>query len=274
MQHGEEDQYITAAKWLRSADGLLITAGAGMGVDSGLPDFRGDEGLWKAYPALGEKNISFVDIANPEAFERNPKLAWGFYGHRLELYRETEPHAGFDVLMQIAGALEHGCFVFTSNVDGQFQKAGFSPDAIVERHGSIHHFQCSNGCSENLWKMDSWVPEVNTDTLELTGELPCCPHCSALSRPNILMFDDDMWVSNRYLKQKLRLKKWMDRVKSLVVIEIGAGITIPTVRHFSEFAGGPLIRINLREEQLGAAWSGVGISGSGLSVLKKLAGYL
>ena len=63
-----------------------------MGVDSGLPDFRGKEGFWKAYPALARANMCFTRIANPVSFTRNPELAWGFYGHRLNLYRDTVPH--------------------------------------------------------------------------------------------------------------------------------------------------------------------------------------
>ncbi len=78
-----------AAELIESADALIIAAGAGMGVDSGLPDFRGNEGFWKAYPALARARLEFTRIASPSAFERNPQLAWVFYGHRLKLYRDT-----------------------------------------------------------------------------------------------------------------------------------------------------------------------------------------
>ncbi len=71
-----------ATAWIRAADGMLITAGAGMGVDSGLLDFRGPEGFWRAYPALRHHGSSFEEMANPEGFVRHPRLAWGFYGHR------------------------------------------------------------------------------------------------------------------------------------------------------------------------------------------------
>lgn len=71
------------------ADSLIISAGAGMGVDSGLPDFRGNQGMWRAYPELGKQRIDFTEIANPAAFKFQPNLAWGFYGHRLALYRQT-----------------------------------------------------------------------------------------------------------------------------------------------------------------------------------------
>ena len=67
---------------LKKAKSILITAGAGMGVDSGLPDFRGDKGFWKAYPPIANRGLSFIEMANPEWFDRDPHLAWAFYGHR------------------------------------------------------------------------------------------------------------------------------------------------------------------------------------------------
>ena len=87
-----------AAEVVKNADALYITAGAGIGVDSGLPDFRGNEGFWKAYPPIKKLGISFIDMANPSWFDENPPLAWAFYGHRLNLYRETKPHIGFNQL--------------------------------------------------------------------------------------------------------------------------------------------------------------------------------
>src|ERR1700677_2358509 len=84
-----------AAAAIRSADALLIGAGAGMGVDSGLPDFRGNEGFWKAYPAFRRQNLSVVELANPAWFAADPCRAWGLYGHRLNLYRATQPRDGF-----------------------------------------------------------------------------------------------------------------------------------------------------------------------------------
>ena len=103
-----------------------------MGVDSGLPDFRSSEGFWNAYPALGKLNIDFQRIAKPQKFLEDPTLAWGFYGHRLNLYRKTVPHEGFRILREIAENLPNGAFVATSNVDGHFQKAGVSEHRIYE----------------------------------------------------------------------------------------------------------------------------------------------
>jgi len=87
-----------AAELIAQADGLVVAAGAGIGVDSGLPDFRGNDGFWKAYPALGRAGMEFTSVASPRTFHEDPALAWGFYGHRLKLYRETVPHEGFALL--------------------------------------------------------------------------------------------------------------------------------------------------------------------------------
>ena len=87
-----------AAQDIMSAEAILIGAGAGMGVDSGLPDFRGGQGFWQAYPPYEKLGLDFVTLANPRWFRDDPMLAWGFYGHRLMLYRQTEPHGGFAIL--------------------------------------------------------------------------------------------------------------------------------------------------------------------------------
>ena len=90
-----ETRLVRAAEAIRNADALLIAAGAGMGVDSVLPDFRGPEGFWRAYPLFRRLGRRFEEMSNPAWFVADPELAWGFFGHRLNLYRSTEPHAGF-----------------------------------------------------------------------------------------------------------------------------------------------------------------------------------
>lgn len=248
------NDFAKAAKLIAEADGLLITAGAGMGVDSGLPDFRGNAGFWKAYPALGQAGIEFTKIANPAAFAREPRLAWGFYGHRLALYRRTVPHAGFDLLQQMAAQLRHGAFVITSNVDGQFQKAGFNPAQVLEIHGSIHHLQCAGPCCDTIWSAETLMVEIDEVDCQWTApELPTCPRCGGLARPNILMFGDWDWIGDRQHQQQRAWQQWVSQVDRLVVIEMGAGVDIASIREISESQGCPLIRINPRHPDLGRA---------------------
>jgi len=239
-----ENDIDKAVNLILQADGLLITAGAGMGVDSGLPDFRGDHGFWNAYPALGKMKMGFTAIANEAAFRDHPKLAWGFYGHRLQLYRNTVPHAGFEILQKFGRRMQHGSFVYTSNVDGQFQEAGFDNQRIVECHGSIHYLQCMASCTTDIWSADELIVDVDESLCTLRSELPKCPHCGELARPNILMFNDWSFLSKRTDLQQQRLTRWLQDVERLVIIELGAGTTIATVRRQGEAHGRPLIRIN------------------------------
>ncbi len=260
-----------AANLIVNADGLLICAGAGMGVDSGLPDFRGEEGFWNAYPALKTAGIGFQQIARPYAFLSNPEQAWGFYGHRLKLYRDTTPHDGYRILREMGEKLSHGAFVFTSNVDGHFQRAGFN--RICELHGSIHHMQCIDGCEGGVWPV-SFVPNVDEDQCRLVTPLPRCPACGGVARPNVLMFWDNAWLSHRTDRVRPQLESWLEGVENLVTIEVGAGKAIPTIRQFAQRQKGALIRINLHDPELPSYKTGVSLQMGGLEALQKIEAIL
>jgi len=250
-----EGDYEKAATAIRHAGALLITAGAGMGVDSGLPDFRGNEGFWRAYPAYAKLGLDFMSMASPAWFRRDPRLAWGFYGHRLALYRRTLPHGGFAVLRRWAAARLLGAWVFTSNVDGQFQRAGFDPASITECHGAIDYLQCTADCGAGIFSADPFTVSVDEGTFRAQGDLPTCPRCGELARPNILMFGDSGWDAARTDEQERRMRTWLGSLigRRVAVVECGAGTAIPTVRMMSERVaqafGGELLRINVREPE-------------------------
>jgi NAD-dependent SIR2 family protein deacetylase len=221
-----------------------------MGVDSGLPDFRGDQGFWKAYPPYEKLGLSFADAANPAHFEGDPQLGWGFYGHRTNLYRATVPHRGFAILRGWAERFALPVFAVTSNVDGQFQKAGFREDAILEVHGSIHHLQCTTPCSPAIWTNGEQL-EIDEATMR-SRQVPRCPECGAVSRPNVLMFGDYSWLDGRTAAQRARFEEFLEDVagRRLLVVELGAGTAIPTIRWTSERLGrgdARVVRINPRE---------------------------
>lgn len=249
-----EENLQRAKKLLEEADALFITAGAGMGVDSGLPDFRGVEGFWKAYPKAKELNLHFEEMANPQWFESDPKLAWAFYGHRLHLYRDTIPHEGFVKLLALSRRKTYGSFIFTSNVDGQFQKAGFREEQVMECHGSIHHLQCLHDCQKTIWCAGDTKVTIE-DGFKTKDPLPSCPYCGEVARPNIMMFGDWRWNYSRTDRQREKLTAWIKKIADegakLAIIEMGAGTAVPTVRNTSEQVAQefdiPLIRINPRE---------------------------
>lgn len=264
-----KDAIRQAAEWLRDADGLLITAGAGMGVDSGMPDFRGTEGFWRAYPSLGASGIRFEEVASPQTFRHQPELAWAFYGHRLELYRQTQPHHGFDMLRVWAARMNRGAFVFTSNVDGHFQKAGFADDRIAECHGSIHRLQCVDECTQRTWPADDVRPVIDERTFRLVSLLPRCSFCGEVARPNILMFNDSQWIASLACQKIRHLETWISQCDNLVAVELGAGRAIPTVRRFGERYANRLIRINPQDFKVHED-KGIGIAGGALESLDRI----
>lgn len=268
-----DPKFGEAAKAILDADALLFTAGAGMGVDSGLPDFRGNEGFWKAYPPFAKLGLGFTSLANPRWFDEDPGLAWGFYGHRLNLYRATKPHPGFEILLAWAKEKPGGAHVFTSNVDGQFQKAGFASDDVFEVHGSIHHVQCARGCP-GAWAADEVIVEVDADTMRAAEPFPKCPSCGKIARPNILMFSDFGFDEARHDAQQRRYGAWLEQSRKgrITVVECGAGTAIPTVRaqgeQLAKHLGATLVRLNPREPEVPRGQHGLSIGAqAGLEAL-------
>ena len=172
-----DELWNQAVAAIAGADAILIGAGAGMGVDSGLPDFRGPPGFWRAYPPYEKLGLSFVALANPRWFVDDPELAWGFYGHRMGLYRRTEPHEGFAILRRWADRMPRGGFMFTSNVDGHFQRAGFDPERVLEVHGAIDGMQCLHRCGTGIFSSEPFEVAIDMETMRAIRPLPACPSC-------------------------------------------------------------------------------------------------
>jgi NAD-dependent SIR2 family protein deacetylase len=176
----------------------------------------------------------------------------------MGLYRRTRPHEGFAILRRWAERMPHGGFVYTSNVDGHFQRAGFDPDRIVEVHGTIVAMQCLDYCGADIFPSEPYEVAIDESTMRAVPPLPACPNCGALARPNILMFGDSGWDSSNSDAQHRRLCAWLRTLgrARVVIIEMGAGLAVPTIRLMSEDfvdrPGGTLIRINPREPDVPA----------------------
>ena len=219
--------------------------------------------------------LSFVDLADPRWFAENPAQAWGFYGHRLELYRRTDPHAGYQLLKQWAESKAHGGFSFTSNVDCHFQSAGFDTDRIVECHGSFSQLQCREPCTQALWS--------SADTKRLDRRVNNVSNRAIADVPSMRGYFEteylDVWATptgsgDRTHDQNDRLNSWLSGIpkSAIAIIEIGAGTAVPSVRRFSERLveqkQATLIRINPRES-LGPAGT-ISIAAAGLETLKQI----
>ena len=275
--------FLDAARLVEQADALIICAGAGMGFDSTLPDFRNSTEFWEAYPMLRKENLTFPDLADPEVFEKNSPRAWGFYDYQYKLYNQTTPHDGYQILKRWCSLKNNSSFIYTSNVDGHFLKAGFKEDQIFECNGSINFLQCSRQFGPPCLKI--WPAEeslnlkflsIDTEKLVAQSQLPLCPCCHAVARPNTLMLNDYWCLSERVDAQEVRFQQWKDSLdasasslkQKILVIEIGAGTEIPTVRHLAESMNTDIIRINPKESQ--GAGNVLSIPDGGLEALQKI----
>lgn len=221
---------------LQEADGIVILAGAGMGVDAGIPDFRGKSGVWTA-----EKD-TFMKYSKASSFHDHPLDAWNFYITRFLTYRDSPPHQGYHSLL----TLPKDIFVVTSNIDGHFIASGYDRAKIYEIHGNLEYIQCSKRCGNDTQPM----PKFDA-TLTHEDEMPRCPKCSAPSRPQVMLFNDPWFVPRTVNTQSLAYLNWAVNKKRIVGIEIGAGLAVPSIRMFGEERTYRLIRINPNDYQIG-----------------------
>jgi len=162
------------AERLRTAPRVTVLTGAGISAASGVPTFRGHEGLWKSY--------SPQELATPEAFRSDPKLVWEWYNWRRELISKCRPNLAHHVLARWSKRYP-GFTLITQNVDGLHEKAG--TENVVPFHGSIWEVFCWDSCnfSPPRW-IDNRVP--------LAPIPPSCPHCGGLMRPGVVWFGESI----------------------------------------------------------------------------------
>jgi NAD-dependent SIR2 family protein deacetylase len=164
-----DDPLRAAAAAIRQADALLFATGAGMGVDSGLGTYRGTN--------AGNFGVDYEEICQPRWFEESPEgspeLAWGFWSRCFHAYKDSTPHAGYELLCRWGKRASNGCFSLTSNVDGHWLRSGIGEDSVWEVHGSVHHlqdcrysrFRANERCevfSEDVWTADPAVMAAMT----------------------------------------------------------------------------------------------------------------
>jgi NAD-dependent SIR2 family protein deacetylase len=211
-----------------------------MGVDAGIPDFRGASGIWT------EDKTTFMKFALASAFEEHPVDAWNFYINRYINYSKVAPHRGYYDLLKLTKTKD--VFVVTSNVDGHFERTGFDPEKIVEIHGNLKTIQCSKYCCRTplpISPMPDWQAELKDNS-----EIPQCRECGAILRPQVLMFNDPYFYYNTLDEQLARYRKWEASKKNILGIEIGAGTSIPSIRMFGNERTHTLIRINPYDSQI------------------------
>lgn len=156
---------------LRTAARVVVLTGAGVSAASGVPTFRGSDGLWRQYRPQ--------DLATPDAFARDPALVWEWYDWRRSTIARCKPNAAHVVLARWSTRLRIA--VITQNVDGLHERAGTA--GLLRFHGSIWHLRCAAACG---------APEWEDRTAPFTTLPPRCPGCNGLARPGVVWFGESI----------------------------------------------------------------------------------
>ncbi len=191
---------------IRDARHVCALTGAGISAESGVPTFReAQDGLWEKYDPL--------DLATPEAFQRDPELIWRWYRWRRELVAEAAPNPGHEALAELA-ALVPRLTLVTQNVDSLHQRAG-STD-VIEFHGNLFADRCS---AENC------VVECHHD-----DDVPSCPRCGSPVRPGVVWFGET--IPEQALNESLAAAADCD-----VFLSIGTSSLVFPAAGLAEVAG-------------------------------------
>ncbi|MGD2294881.1 MAG: NAD-dependent deacylase [Candidatus Aminicenantes bacterium] len=155
---------------LTRAKHVAVSSGAGISAESGIPTFRGKEGLWKKYRA--------EELATPTAFAQNPELVWEFYEWRRGIIAAKKPNPGHKVIARWENVFPVFSLI-TQNIDGLHQKAGSTE--MLELHGNIWKLRCT---AEGTISENYQIP--------LEEAPPLCPGCGALLRPHVVWFGESL----------------------------------------------------------------------------------
>ena len=162
------------AQLLKAANRVLFITGAGVSAESGVPTFRGATGAFA--DGLTEEGIPFEEALSGPTFRRNPKLSWKYF-FRLELgLRGKEPNAGHRAIAALQ-APGRSVWVATQNIDGLHHSAGSAN--VIELHGNLRRVICT-GCDYSVYH----------ETFEGLPELPLCPKCRELLRPDAVLYEE------------------------------------------------------------------------------------
>lgn len=149
---------------------VTVLTGAGISAESGVPTFRGEEGLWRQYRP--------EELATPDAFARDPRLVWEWYDWRRGLIGECRPNPAHHILVDMEARLPDFTLI-TQNVDGLHHIAG--NQRVIELHGNIWRMCCSR---EGTTHEDRMIP--------LSDLPPHCARCGALLRPDVVWFGEPL----------------------------------------------------------------------------------
>lgn len=240
-----------AEEAILEAEYILIGAGAGLSAAAGIhysgPDFE------EAFADMIEK-YGFTDLYSSSFYPfRTEEEKWAYWSRHIDFARfAPEGLPLYKKLLEMVQGKEY--FVITTNVDGQFVKAGFDPDKVFEVQGDYGLMQCATACHPKCYSDESIVKQMvaRQSDCRIPSELvPVCPVCGGPMEINIrkdrYFVEDERWheLAHKYYD-------FVDKARSgkLVLLEYGVGYNTPTIIRFpfermaAEFPQTTLIRVN------------------------------
>jgi NAD-dependent deacetylase len=215
---------------------VLVLTGAGVSAESGISTFRGKDGYWR--------NFDPAKLATPEAFARDSKLVWEWYGERRHRIRNAQPNAAHEAIAKLAEHAEEFLLV-TQNVDDLHKRGGLPREKMVQIHGDIFVTRCSR--CEFAYQGRGGSPKP-PGASENSVDIPRCPECAALMRPGVVWFGEQLpW------NELQRVENYLDHKVCDLVIVAGTTATFGYIIDWALQAsrgGGELIEVNPEETPL------------------------
>lgn len=207
---------------------LLVLTGAGVSQESGVPTFRGVEGLWRQYRP--------EDLATPEAFARDPRLVWDWYDWRRGQIAACRPNPAHDALVAMERDLPAEAFLLvTQNVDGLHELAGSR--ALLLLHGSIWELHCTSCAFRTVNRQVPLAPLP-----------PPCPRCGAWLRPGVVWFGESL--DDEVLDRAVRAAETARTV--LVIGTSGLVYPAAALPEIARRKGARIVEVNPEETPLSA----------------------
>jgi len=240
LDHSKSEIFQNIKDKIIDLDTFVFLTGAGISQESGIPTFRGPEGLWRKYNPMILASIS--------GFNENPKLVWEFYKYRQELICNCNPNLGHRAIAEFQKI--KNSYVLTQNIDGLHEKAGTKN--IVELHGNILRMQCTEcNYQERIeQKIDQPLP-------------PFCKICKSILRPSVILFGEplntDTW------KKAERLSSDCD-----VMFIVGTSLNVGPVNQLPIYAkrnGAILVEVNPEPTTIFNEMMDYSIQGSATEIL-------
>ena len=138
-------------------------------------------------------------------------------------YRQATPHGGYGILLELCRRKKH-YWVYTSNIDKHFVRAGYPEERVVECHRSIYEFQCAVPCCDDVWDSGDIVIDFDESTLMAGDDVPRCRQCETVARPCTVLATDDRWLGRGTLLREQNMNDELEKLPlydSVVILEIG-----------------------------------------------------